>query len=338
MGCGINAPRFCCNSKEYFMKKIAFVSQPEYFRFMYENDLEHLFIIREFLFNFGMVETDFDNLVKFNPDLVFFFRGEYFPEAVLRKLRGKKVALSSEPFPRFIDGKWRLTKDSLRRFSEFYSIKKKAFDYVFHYDVSSKKLLDSTGFGLSGFFSFPVATNVYKPNESKDYVWDIFFIGKSSEHRESFFGQLKNRYKFLHIAHGIWGPDLLTYVHKSRICLNVHASSEISWEPRMQMLLASGACVVSEPITPNAYIKPNIHFFECKTPGEMFDTVRSVLDNDALRQEKIANGLKTVRKNFVAEEKFVQLIKSIEEGGVKRFSPKPSIFDRAWNLVWTLLK
>ena len=126
-------------------KKIAFISQPEYFRFIYEHDLDDSFEVREFPYHFGMGADQFDDLIEFNADYNVFFRGEFFPNEVLQKLQGKKIALSSEPFPRKIERKWEYTMDSIKRYLTFRNIRTKFFDYVFHYDISSKELFEKDG-------------------------------------------------------------------------------------------------------------------------------------------------------------------------------------------------
>lgn len=44
--------------------KIAIISQPEYFRVFYENDLDVLGDVREFKFKYTMTEADFVELEK----------------------------------------------------------------------------------------------------------------------------------------------------------------------------------------------------------------------------------------------------------------------------------
>ena len=90
----------------------------------------------------------------------------------------------------------------------------------------------------------------------------MFFIGRSTAHRERFFGALKHYKQFLHICHGVWGPALVDHMCAAKVCLNVHAENEVSWEPRMQMMLACGVFVVSERITPNPYLRPGVDYVQ----------------------------------------------------------------------------
>lgn len=299
-------------------KKIAFISQPEYFRFIYENDLNDIFDVREFCFNFDMQSSQFKNLIDFDADYNIFFRGEFFPEEVLNMLGGIRIALSSEPFPRKIGGKWEYTLDSLKRYLEFRNFRNKKFDYIFHYDISSTPLFKKDGMNISGEFVFPVANKTYK-KEDEEKKWDIFFIGRSTKYREKYFGYLKHHFNFLHIAHGVWGPELVRYINKSKICLNIHAENEISWEPRIQMMLAAGAFVISEKITPNKYLRPGVEFIEFNDSNNLNEKVAYYLKNENERKVIMENAQKRILEMFDSKKRFTELISKIEAGKYEKF-------------------
>lgn len=305
--------------------KIAFIGQPEYFRFCYESDLSEKAIVREFPFHFNMKADDFSDLIDFSPDFSFFFRGEFFPIEVLGKITGKKIALSSEPFPRHLNKKLIFTLDSLRRYFEFRSrIKYRLFHYVFHYDESSLSFLRRDGLYLSGSFPFPVATKIYFDRELKKNR-DIFFIGRSTIHREKYFGELKHKHDFLHICHGVYGPSLIDYICSARINMNIHAEAEISWEPRVQMLMACGAFVISEKITPNEYLRPGVDFIEINSPAEAKEAVSYYLEHPEERQRIANNAYQKVQELFSAERIFLELIKNVTEEKIPNFHvTKPS--------------
>lgn len=299
--------------------KIAFISQPEYFSFIYENDLQSLGDVKEFVFNFSMTEKDFSGLIEFDPDISFFFRGEFFPEKVLNLLRGLKVNLSSEPFPNMVEGKINYTLDSLKRYKNFRTIISKPFDYVFHYDKSSIPFIKKDGINLSGEFYFPVASSVYKKiNLPKR--WDFFFIGRSTAHRERFLGPLKHEYKFLHICHGVWGKELVDYVNQCKICLNIHAENEVSWEPRVQMLMATGNLVISEKITETLYLIPGQDFVEVSSPRELFEKAKYYLEHEDEKEEIALNGMNKIHAFFDSKKIFKKFIEELCAGKYSKLS------------------
>lgn len=295
--------------------KIAFVSQPEYFRFCYEDDLSKDHCVREFPFHFGMDKSELDDLIQFEPDVTFFFRGEFVPSGFIERLGGLKVAISSEPFPRYIGSKIEYTLDSIKRYLDFRSrIRGLPFDYVFHYDESSIEYMAKDGLIISGAFPFPVATDTYLPAPAVQKEWDLFFIGRSTQHREEFFGPLKHNLNFLHICHGIFGPPLVQYIQKAKVNLNVHAEDEISWEPRMQMLLSAGAFVISEPITPNSVLRPGIDYIEASTPAEMYQLTQYYLAHTTEREAIAQSGRARVLQCLSANVNFVDLVDKINQG------------------------
>lgn len=306
--------------------KISFIGQPEYFRFCYEQDLSRDNDVREFPFHFSMSSEELHDLVSFDADVNFFFRGEFAPHATLSQLNGKKIAISSEPFPRSIDSKLEFTFDSLSRYIDFRKrIRYLPFDYVFHYDEASLDFLRNDGLFVSGAFPFPVATETYTKLEGR-CEWDVFFIGRSSNHREKFFGPLKHNFNFLHICHGIFGPALIEYFSKAKICLNVHAENEISWEPRIQMMLAAGAFVISEPITPNSFLRPGVDYIVANSPSDMFEKVEYYLNHESERHTIANSGRTRVREFLNAKDNFARLIHDIEHGIHEPFrASKPSL-------------
>lgn len=312
--------------------KIAFISQPEYFRFIYEQSLDDFADVFEFKLRMGLRPEDFAALVAYQADYNFFFRGEFVPDGVLEQLSGCNVALSSEPFPRLIDGRYEYTLDSINRYLDFRSIRNKPYDYVFHYDAASLPLLRKDGLALSGEFAFPVDTAVYN-RQTRPQPWDLFFIGRSTPHREAHFGYLKHHHQFLHICHGIFGAPLVDYLCAAKICLNVHAEDEVSWEPRMQMMLACGAFVISEKITPNAYLRPGIDYVEISSPHELHQAVEYYLQHDAERMRIAKSGYEQVQQFLNSENCFKQLIADLDNDEYRKFT-----VGRGSNLLSTATK
>lgn len=286
---------------------------------MYEDDLDVFAEVSEFRLKMGLSVADFKPLIDYQADYNFFFRGEFVPAGVLEQLTGVRIALSSEPFPRVSDGRYEFTLDSVGRYMTFRSLRRMPYDYVFHYDAASLPVLKRDKLFLSGEFAFPVATSIYRPRELPKN-WDLFFIGRSTPHRESHFGLLKHHYNFLHICHGVWGEPLVDYICAAKICLNVHAENEVSWEPRMQMMLACGAFVISEKITPNQYLRPGTDYVEVGSPNELHSAVKYYLENDRLRNEIAKQGQARVLEMLSSRKCFRDLIDQIEQNRYKRFT------------------
>lgn len=298
--------------------KIAFIGQPEYFRFCYEKELDFLGEIREFNLNSSMNPADFAVLQTFNADINIFFRGEFVPEEVLINLTGMKVNLSSEIFPKYINNGLSFSSDSIKRYEDFTkSMKNKSFDYIFHYDKTSIKFMEEDNLFFSGEFCFPVATETYKYQELPEN-WDLFFIGRSTRHRESLFGYLKHHYNFLHICHGLWGESLVSYMNQSKILLNIHAENEISWEPRLQMLMATGKMVISEKISCNSILIPGKDYVEVCSREELHKASEYYLENHAERLKIAESGKNKIIDHLSTKKIFVQFFKDLESNTYRK--------------------
>jgi hypothetical protein len=311
------------NSK---FKKIAFIGQPEYFKFCYETDLNELYEVREYPLMKNGSENNFSDLFKFSPDIAFIFRADFLPASFFENLNCIKIALSSEPFPRQIGKSLQYTIDSLSRYLFFRrNIRSKKIDYLFHYDEASLNYMQRDGLQLSGSFYFPVATEFYSPKYSEK-KWDLFFIGRDTLHREKFFLPLKKDFNFLHIAHGVFGEDLLKYISQSSICLNVHAENEISWEPRMQMLLAAGAFVISEKITPNDILRPGVDYIEASSPDDMYKKISYYLQHTESAQKISETGRGRILSKLQATKVFRTLINDVLNGKYRNFHANNGAF------------
>lgn len=298
--------------------KVAIVTQPEYFSFIYEDILENEnFDFFIYPFKFSYTELDFEPLINFNANVNIFFRGEFIPNLVLDRLTGINVALSSEPFPCQNNNKLYYTSDSLLRLNSFRNIKFRNYDYVFHYDETSGIILEKDGFKLSGFFTFPVSTNIYRKVDVEK-KWDFFFIGRSTNFRETFLGSLKHKYNFLHIAHGVWGPELVQYANQSKILLNIHAENEISWEPRVQMLMATGNMLISNKLSLNDCLIPGEDYIVANSPKELKQLSEYYLSNDKEREKIAANGKQKIITKLNSEQKFIELINDIIDRKFKK--------------------
>gem|GEM_PF-1080649 len=291
--------------------RIAIICQPEYFAWLYETDLDELYEVRTFRMVYSMSVEDYQPLVDYAADLNIFFRGEFVPNGLREKLRGKCINLSSEPFPSFHKGRLNYSLDSLNRLRSFLGCLDKGFDYIFHYDAASLPVLEKIGVHLSGAFYFPIATKVYKPSAASGKKFDFLFTGRSTEHREQLFGRLKHHYEFLHIVHGIFGRDLMPYIHQSRILLNAHVENEISFEPRIQLYLACGAFVLSEEISENPFFDPGIHYVQFEGEPDLFEKAKYYLQHEEERARIAEAGRARTLECLSADRCFDDLIRNV---------------------------
>jgi Glycosyl transferases group 1 len=305
--------------------RIAFVGQPEFFQVCYETDLDDLYEVGAFPVRFSparVMEADsstMQDLLSFRPDITIFFRGEYASRELVAALSGIKVAFSTEPFPKLIAGKFHYTLDSINRFKAFLRTAERSFDYVFHYDEASQRFIELMGIRLSGYQPLPVATQIWRPpSDPPEKQWDIVFIGRSTEHRERFFGPLKRDLKFLHISHGVHGTDAIAHYTAARIALNIHAEPELSWESRVQTIMACGVLVASEPLSPNPFLVPGEHYVEASSPAKLYDKCRYILSHEQEFDRVRTEAREVVDNRLSSRAVFPAMITACATGRVPR--------------------
>jgi hypothetical protein len=172
--------------------KIAFVAQPEYNAPLYETDLDDLYEIRRFPIVFYPAQRDvatatsMADLITLAPDIAVFFRPDFINNDVLRRLTGLKIAISTEPYPKYISGAFHYTSDSIKRLKLLTRVAVHQFDYLIHYDQASLSFLELMGLRVSGPFVLPVATRIWRPPEQPNHTRDLTHRALHRASRASF--------------------------------------------------------------------------------------------------------------------------------------------------------
>jgi len=298
--------------------RIAFVGQPEYFNCLYGNALDAFYRVGKFNLVWGGAWYYYAPLIDFDPDIAFFFRPEMYGAELLGRLRGKKVALSSEPVPHY-EGETLIQNSDTRARLDSLMGARGRFDHFFHFNPSSVRFLREQGLALDGEFVFPVDTDMYRP-VALEKKWDAVFFGRSTSHREKILGPLKRDFSVLHVAHGVFDEEFVRLVNQCRIGLNIHVEPDPSWEHRIQNMMACGIPVMTERIIGNdAYLQAGKDYIEFKEPRDFWNKFYYYLCNEGDRAVIARNGLKAVRSKLAAKEVFPELIERILAG---RTSPQ----------------
>lgn len=297
-------------------KKIAFICQPEYLRCHYEHDLNERYNVFEFRQLYSLSFEDYKSLLEFDADVNIFFKAECVPPEVFKSLRGKVIQISVEPIPKYINGKLICSEDMLQREKGLELIKSMGIDYFFHYDNCSVRYLREKSFNVAGNFTLPIATGTYKPLEC-DKKWDLFFIGRSTEHREKYLGHIKHHYNMLHIAHGIFGKDIVRFINQSKMAVNLHHENQPSFEPRVQMYMACRIPVMSEPLCPNDLFIPDKHYIEIRSPEDFVKKFEHFLHAEKEREDIAENGYQLIKEKLSSKKVFPTLIENILNGSIK---------------------
>lgn len=212
------------------------------------------------------------HLLNFSPDLTIFYRPEILPFELVSRVPGKRVGFYTEPLPANGGGRFR------SRASQELRVRKKAYSFMrpeaYHelvlFDTIYRESAEKLKLGVTSFSPIPVNTEIFR-DLGLDRDIDVCFVGKATPHRIRLFDRLRSsKFKFVWVGHGFSAMETSALFSRSKVVLNAHADSDVvGYEPRIDLGLASGALVLSEPIVTGR----RIHSMIFQTPEFSDDVI-----------------------------------------------------------------
>ena len=86
----------------------------------------------------------------------------------------------------------------------------------------------------------------------------LLFLGRPTEHREALLAPIKRGYRIVHIGHGLHGPQLMRFLARADMQLNLHNHPYPTFENRVCLALAAGHLVISEPLSPDHGLRAGV--------------------------------------------------------------------------------
>jgi hypothetical protein len=203
-------------------------------------------------------------LEALDPDVIWVWRPEIVPPGLLSGLRARKVGYLTEPLPR--PGEAKPHRDLTQRLEYLRAADRSTYDRI----VSFDPLIVPTAerhLPVWRSLPIPVADRVYGASEGGTQA---VFVGRSTEHRETFLGPAKHDFDVMHVAHGFTGERLIGLLRESAIVINLHNEPYPTFENRVATSLAAGALVVSEPLSPTHGLRPGADYVEVSTPWDLW--------------------------------------------------------------------
>jgi hypothetical protein len=265
--------------------RIAFVGQETYFRVsaLTSPTPELLPLFIEFRSG-GDPDRMLAAVESFAPDVVVVFRPETIPAGFFAGLHVPTLGFLTEPLPRG-DGKphpdleWRLRDTRL--------IDRSNFDRIVSFDPLFVEAADPLA-PVWRSVPLPVDDRFFAPVRASAVPPRVVFVGRSTEHRERYLVDVKHNFDVLHIAHGIFGDQLLDLLRESDVAINLHNEPYPSFENRVSLHLAAANLVVSEPLSPTHGLEPGIDYIEARHAGELLRTIGQIhLYPDLFRRVRI---------------------------------------------------
>ncbi|MCI9882919.1 MULTISPECIES: hypothetical protein [Methylobacterium] len=270
-------------------------------------------------FYHGDSSTVFNLLERFKPQILFAFRPELIPASVLMAFSGLRIGFSSEIFPKLINFPSKIDPEHEGKLRFFLGSSINFYDYMFHYDAASQEYNESKGVFMSGYPPYPLNDKLFDDvNVEKDI--DVLFIGRISKRRYQALEKIKRRkIRLVSIDHGLFGDDIINLLRRSKVVLNIHAEKHVSFEPRVLIGAAVGACVVTEEINIPQWLPDNPFQIINIDDENWIDKIDESLirfDHSFVERQNFRNGLRSI----CSANKFLEdIINKARLGDVNRF-------------------
>lgn len=262
------------------------------------------------------LDCNWNVLLEVDADLFVFFMPHHVPPNIKNRLKYKMIGVHAEPLPKFVNGKYIVSKDIHQRLIDLTA----AFDFeptyhsrLYHHDKTSFPILEREGVHVREFIS-AIDTDTYFPEE-REKKWDLIFYGRETEHRINMMLGAKHQFggRFLHIAHGIDGDELNRLQNMSVVGVNCHTEGIPALENRMQTMMANRLFVLGEPLSHNDCFIPGQHFIEFRDANELIHKAKYYLEHKDEREAIAQAGYEFVVKNLAAKVKWPALIEEVLE-------------------------
>lgn len=289
--------------------RLGIITQDLYYSFMYESPaLGSRFNIMKMEYNPFSAPEYYTPLLDFKPDVLLVFRPDYLAPETYAAFDCPIIGFASEPLPRYESGNL-VASDYNRKVYELLQKVRGLCDRLYHYDAACIEFLRREDFPVAGLFPPCICTDIYRPNANLAKRWDAVFIGKSTPHREDYLFSLHLMCSFFHGAHGLVGAtEVLPFLQRAKIGLNIHRDETPNIEPRLPILMACGLFVLTEKLHPNPWFEEGVHCVSFESKAELVDKVRYYLTHDEERETIAANGRRWVCENASALAVIPQLI------------------------------
>lgn len=182
---------------------------------------------------------------EIKPDILFIFRGDLVREQLVDLRNIYQVEFSSEIYPTNIFSLSHAQRVSVGKFMHCFK-NLNPYKNIYHYDESRKLLFDALGLPMKYRF-LPVNISPFKNINNQEKDIDLLFFGRSSDRRQNIFNQLKEKgLKFVWIENGLDWYELSNYISRAKVVINITGEDIDNFEPRIQLALAGGSCVITE--------------------------------------------------------------------------------------------
>ena len=202
----------------------------------------------------------------FDPDVVFVWRPELVPHGAFAGVRAITVGYLTEPLPR--EGSTDPHPDLTIRLENLHKADPRNFDRIVSFDPCVVPTVEPF-LRVWRCFPIPVTDRYFAPvPDTPSPRPRILFTGRSTAHREAFLGPVKKDFDTVHLAHGVTDEELVPFLRKADVGMNLHNEPYPTFENRVPAYLAAGLLVVTETLSPHHGLVPGRDLLEVRRPWE----------------------------------------------------------------------
>jgi hypothetical protein len=211
------------------------------------------------------------DLDAFDPGVVVVFRPDIVPAGLFAGLPAATLGFLTEPLPR---GNGAPAHEDLeRRLWELHQVEPGNFDRIVSFDPLIADSAAQAGLEPWRSVPLPVGDRYFGPVEPRVGRPRVLFVGRGTEHREQMLAPVKHEFDLLHMAFGVGEDDLEPLLREHDVGVNLHNHAYPSFENRVSIYLAAGLLVLSEPLSPQHGLEPDLDYLVCERPHEFVDTL-----------------------------------------------------------------
>jgi len=243
-------------------------------------------------------------LQELNPDAVLVFRPEIIPPGLFGSLRAVTIGYLTEPLPR-TSGSGH--PDLCARMWWLEQVDASNFDRIVSFDPLIAETAESV-LPVWRSLPIPVADSLFMDVRERAQPPRLLFVGRSTEHREQMLAPVKRAHPIVHIGHGLYGEQLIRFLRRADVQLNLHNNPYPSFENRVCIALAAGHLVISEALSPRHELRPGIDYLEASTPEQVLRLVDELAGEPLAFAEVQAAG-RAQAERFRASDVYPKLIR-----------------------------
>jgi hypothetical protein len=244
-------------------------------------------------------------LASYEPDAVVVFRPETLPPGALADIEAPVLGFLTEPVPRTLTGTPH--RDLAKRGRDLERLDTRNIDRLVSFDPLIAPVAERI-FPVWRSLPIPVADRLFMdPGPLRGPELRLVFVGRSTPHRETFLGAVKEFYDVLHVAFGAGVNELEGLLRHHDVTINLHNEPYPSFENRVCLHLAAGHLVISEALSPRHGLEPGRDYVEVDSPQALLRALWEVQRHPE-RSAEIRRSGRLRAEAFRASTVFGQLV------------------------------